>query len=174
MRPGVADRRVPARVIADYGGQRHAWPGYVDRVEPARDEQTRNLDAIVRVPDPVSGGVAVRSGASGEGAGETAPPPLMVGQFVDVEIQGATPDRYFRVRRAALRPGGEVWAVRGDALTILPVRVLQRFGDDVYVTGALAAGQPVVVGGIENRYRGHGRAHGRRRRTVSPTGRGYQ
>lgn len=150
LRPGVADRRVPTRVIADYGGARHAWSGYVDRVEPTRDEQTRNLDAIVRVPDPLSGGAAVGAGASGGGADETAArPPLMVGQFVDVEIHGVTPDRYFRVPRPALRPGDEVWAVRGDELTILPVRVLQRFGDDVYVTGALTAGQPVVVGGIE-------------------------
>ena len=150
LRPGVADRRVPTRVIADYGGGRHAWPGYVDRVEPARDERTRNLDAIVRVPDPLSGGAAVEVAGAGGVGGETASrPPLMVGQFVDVEIQGVAPDPYFRVPRPALRPGNEVWAVRGDALTILPVRVLQRAGDDVYVTGALAAGEPVVVGGIE-------------------------
>ena len=141
LRPGVADRRVPARVLAGYGGRRHAWPGYVDSVQPARDERTRNLDAVVRVPAPLSGGAAVEGGG--------ASPPLMPGQFVDVELQGVTPERYFRVRRAALRPGGEVWAVRGGALAILPVRVLQRHGDDVYVTGALTAGEPVVVGGIE-------------------------
>ena len=145
LRPGVADRRVPARVLAGYGGGRHAWPGYIDGVEPIRDEQTRNLHAIVRVPEPFSGGAAVEGGSSAGGAS----PPLMVGQFVDVEIQGVTPERYFRVRRPALRPGDEVWAVRGGALAILPVRVLQRHGDDVYVTGALTAGEPVVVGGIE-------------------------
>ncbi len=148
LRPGVGDRRVPTRVVADHGGGRHAWPGYVDRVEPARDERTRNLDAIVRVPDPLSGGAPVEA-AGVVGGGTAARPPLMVGQFVDVEIQGVTPDPYFRVPRPALRPGDEVWAVRGDALTIVPVRVLQRAGDDVYVTGALAAGEPVVVGGIE-------------------------
>ena len=152
LRPGVADRRVPTRVIARLGGGRHAWSGYVDRVEPARDERTRNLDAIVRVPDPLSGGTALDvggGGADGGGAETAARPPLMVGQFVDVEIQGVTPDRYFRVPRPALRPADEVWAVRGDMLTIVPVRVLQRVGDDVYVTGALAAGEPVVVGGID-------------------------
>ena len=72
-----------------------------------------------------------------------------MGKFVDIEIQGLTPDQYFRVRRSALRPGDEVWAVRDGALTIVPVRVLQRADDDVYLTGALRAGQPVVVGGIE-------------------------
>ena len=53
------------------------------------------------------------------------------------------------MRRPALRPGNEVWAVRDGALTIVPVRVLQRSDDDVYLTGALRAGQPVVVGGME-------------------------
>ena len=153
LRAGDADRRVAARVVADYGDGGHAWAGYVDRVEAALDEATRTLDVIVRVPDPFTGGVPL-AGAAGRGADAAGgagirSPPLLVGKFVDVEIRGLTPDEYFRVRRAALRPGDEVWAVRGDALTIVPVRVLQRADDDVYLTGALRAGQPVVVGGIE-------------------------
>ena len=60
------------------------------------------------------------------------------------------PDRYFILRRAALRNGDEVWAIRDDTLlTVVPVRVLQRSDDDVFVTGALEAGQPIVVGGIQ-------------------------
>ena len=153
LRAGDADRRVAARVVADHGEASHAWAGYVDRVEAALDEATRTLDVIVRVPDPFAGGLPVeRAGLRadvGEDGGEVRSPPLLVGKFVDVEIQGLTPDDYFRVRRAALRPGNEVWAVRDGALTIVPVRVLQRSDDDVYLTGALRAGQPVVVGGIE-------------------------
>ncbi len=154
LRAGDADRRVAARVVADYGSADHAWEGYVDRVEAALDEATRTLDVIVRVPDPFAGGVPAAGGgvdpiAAAEGAAGARSPPLLVGKFVDVEIQGLTPGEYFRVRRPALRPGNEVWAVRGDALTIVPVRVLQRFDDEVYLTGALREGQPVVVGGIE-------------------------
>lgn len=180
LRPGDADRRVTARVVADYGNASHAWAGYVDRVEAALDEQTRTLDVVVHVPKPFAGGVPVHragrleadSGASGleaalasqgggvhragrpevdSGAGvdEVRSPPLLVGKFVDVGIDGLAPGRYFQVRRPALRPGNEVWAVRNGVLTIVPVRVLQRFDDSVYVTGALTAGQPVVVGGIE-------------------------
>ena len=154
LRAGDADRRVAARVVADYGDDGHAWAGYVDRVEAALDEATRTLDVIVRVPDPFTGGVPLAADASrGADAGGHASgarsPPLLVGKFVDIEIQGLTPDQYFRVRRSALRPGDEVWAMRDGALTIVPVRVLQRADDDVYLTGALRAGQPVVVGGIE-------------------------
>ncbi|MYD84789.1 MAG: HlyD family efflux transporter periplasmic adaptor subunit [Acidobacteria bacterium] len=154
LRPGDADRRVTARIVADYGNASHAWAGYVDRVEAALDEQTRTLDVVVHVPQPFAGGVPVQRAGRPEadsvaGADQVRSPPLLVGKFVDVRIDGLAPGRYFQVRRPALRPGNEVWAVRDGALTIVPVRVLQRFDDSVYVTGALTADQPVVVGGIE-------------------------
>ena len=158
LRPGDADRRVTARVLADYGDARHAWAGYVDRVEPALDEGTRTLDVIVRVPDPFAAGARVEPGGAGpdagagagaDGADASQGPPLIVGKFVDVRIDGFAREEYFRVRRPALRPDNEVWAVRDGVLTIIPVRVLQRYDDDVWVTGDLAPGLPVVVGGID-------------------------
>ena len=72
-----------------------------------------------------------------------------MGKFVDVRIDGFAPLEYFRVPRPALRPDNEVWAVRDDMLTIVSVRVLQRYDDEVWVTGALAPGLPVVVGGMD-------------------------
>ena len=166
LRAGAGDRRVGARVIAGYGTGRYAWEGYLDRVEATLDEETRTLDVIVRIPDPFAGGSPVEIGDVSEGAESPAgvsPPPLLVGQFANVEIEGIAPQEYFRIRRLALRPGNEVWAVRDDALTIIPVRVLQRFDDTVYVTGGLRAGQEVVVGGIQFATEGM-----RVRTTVSP------
>lgn len=146
LRAGVADRRVAVRVTTDFGAGRYGWAGYVDRVEAVLDEATRTLDVIVRVPAPFTGGSPADED-SGAPAGSS--PPLLVGQFADVEIEGVAPEEYFRIRRLALRPGNEVWAVGNDGgLRIVPVRVLQRFDDTVYVTGALTDGQPVVVGGI--------------------------
>ena len=131
---GDGNRAVRVVVTAGYGQAEHDRDGYVDRAEAALDEQTRTIDVIVRVPNPFSG--------SG--------PPLLVGQFVEVQIDGVAPDRYFVVPRAALRTGNEVWATRQDSLvTIVPVQVLQRSEDQVYVTGALEAGQPVIVRGIQ-------------------------
>ena len=131
---GDGNRRVSATVSAEYGGQDHEREGYVDRAEAALDEQTRTIHVVVRVPRPFSG----------EG------PPLLVGQFVEVRIDGVAPERYFTVPRAALRTGNEVWALRGNNLvTIVPVQVLQRSDDVVYVTGALEADQAVVVSGIQ-------------------------
>ena len=52
--------------------------------------------------------------------------------------------------RAALQSGNEVWVVNdGGAVSIVPVQVLQRTNDEVYVTGTLASGQAVITGGIQ-------------------------
>lgn len=141
---GDGYRRVRATVYASYGDGRYMWRGYVDRAEAALDEQTRTIDVVVRVPNPFRGGMP----ADGEEDGP-AGPPLLVGQFVDVQIDGVAPERYFAVPRAALRTDNEIWAVRGSAVTIVPVQVLQRIDDMVYVTGGLEDGQMVVVGGIQ-------------------------
>ena len=146
LRAGDGDRRIGVRVIAAYGDDRYAWSGYVDRAEAALDEQTRTLDVIVRVPMPFRGGVPEAGGAEAVSEGG---PPLLVGKFADVEFEGIAPDTYYEVRRPALRPGNEVWAVRGDRLRIVPVEMLQRLDDDIYVTGDLEAGEQVVVGGIQ-------------------------
>ena len=121
--------------------------------EAALDEQTRTIDVVVRVPSPFAGGRATNLDASGsDAAADDGPtgPPLLVGQFVEVRIEGAAPERYFTVPRAALRTGNEVWALRQDSLvTIVPVGVLQRADELVYLTGALADGQAVVLSGIQ-------------------------
>lgn len=150
---GDGDASVEATVMAEYGGSAYAWSGYVDRAEAALDEQTRTIDVVVRVPDPFEGGLATTMDGDGAGAmPDNAPsgPPLLVGQFVEVRIDGATPEPYFTVPRSALRTGNEIWALRQDSLvTIVPVGVLQRADELVYVTGELAAGQAVVLSGIQ-------------------------
>ena len=145
--PGLwttADGEVAARVVADYGGVRYAWPGYVDRAEVSLDEQTRTIDVIVRVPDPFAAGEPLAAG------GPLGDPPLLVGKFAEVAIEGQAPGEYFQVRRAALQPGNEIWAVGPDArVQIVPVRVLQRGDDEVFVTGAFSRGQAAIIGGLQ-------------------------
>ena len=69
---------------------------------------------------------------------------------MEVQIDGIAPESYFTVPRSALRTGNEIWALHeGSLVTIIPVEVLQRSDDVVFVTGALSADQPVVVSGIQ-------------------------
>ena len=146
---GDGNRRVPVRVVGRFGEGAFAWRGYVDRGEAFLDRQTRTIDVIVRVPDPVRTGRPIDGTVPLDGS-----PPLLVGKFVDVEIAGREPDDYYLVPRAALRTGNEVWTVRdGGVVGIVPVQVLQRGGDNVYLTGSetgtLESGQTVVTGGIQ-------------------------
>ena len=144
LRAGDGVRRVAARVIAQYGDGSYTWKGYVDRSELSLDKQTRTIDVIVRVPEPFTAGV--RTDGS-DVVGER--PPLLVGKFVDVEIHGQELDGYYRVPRAALQSGNELWIVNdGGVVSIVPVQVLQRTNDEVYVTGTLESGQTVITGGI--------------------------
>ncbi len=151
---GDGNRRVSAGVSAEYGDVLYSWSGYVDRAETALDEQTRTIDVVVRIPRPMAGGTPADHGTPGyedeEAFSTREAPPLLVGQFVEVRIDGASPERYFAIPRAALRTGNEVWALRGGNLvTIVPVRVLQRADELVYVTGNLEDGQQVVVSGVQ-------------------------
>ena len=135
---------VSARVMASYGDADYVWQGYVDRAEASLDVETRTIDVIVRVPEPLVAGVPAESAQS-----RAASPPLLVGKFVEVSIDGLAPEAYFRVRRAALQAGDEVWVVGADGtVTIVPVRILQRIDDEIFVTGALEEGQPAIIGGI--------------------------
>ncbi len=145
LRAGDSGRRVTARVIAEYGDGNYAWKGYVDRAEASLDERSRTVDVIVRVPNPFSGSVPASGNPSLGG-----PPPLLVGKFVEVQITGVAPEGYFRVPRAALQTGNVVWVVRsGQTVSIIPVRVLQRFDDQAFVTGELEDGDLVVTGGLQ-------------------------
>ena len=133
-----------ARVVAEYGDTAYAWEGYVDRADASLDAETRTIDVIVRVPNPLEPGVSASSGRRPDTG-----PPLLIGKFVDVRIEGVVPASYFRLSRSALQAGDEVWTVGGDGrVAIVPVRVLQRVDDEIYVTGALEDGQAAVVGGI--------------------------
>ena len=144
LQAGDDDRSIPAAVTIEYGARRFLWEGYVDRAETALDEQSRTIDVVIRVPDPFSEGQAV------EGDSETgAAPPLLVGQFAQVAIDGLELAEYFILPRRALRRGNEVWTIAADGRAqIVPVDVLQETDEQLYVLGDLTDGQLVIVAGI--------------------------
>ena len=144
LRAGDDSQQVVAHVTAEYGEQSFAWNGYVDRAEASVDSQTRTVDVVIRVPDPFAAGSPVNGPAVGGN------PPLLVGEYVDVEIKGIVMANVYRIPRAALQAGNEVWVVNGGgAVGIVPVRIFQRADDEAYVTGSLQAGQPVITGGLQ-------------------------
>ena len=145
LEAGDGEQGAQSLVVAGYGEGKYAWKGYVDRAETSLDEQTRTIDVVVRVPGPFSAGIPVGAAAVVGGG-----PPLLVGEFVEVEITGLAPESFFRAPRAALQPGNEVWTVDNRGVVgIVPVQVLQRANDVVFITGDLESGQAVITGGIQ-------------------------
>ncbi len=140
LRAGAADRRLPARVFTELGPSRYAWGAYVDRAEAALDEQTRTIDVVIRVPSPFEPGLPV------DGRGESGPP-LLVGQFAQVEMQGRSGD-FHLIPRSGLRVDDEVWVIADGRVRIVPVEVVQTRDDDVFVRADLRDGDAIIVSGI--------------------------
>lgn len=85
-RAGEDGIRIPARVRSDFGGQRHEWERYIDRVEGVLDPSTRTVNAVVRVPEPFA--AADR-------------PPLLIGSYARALIDAQQVDGYFALPRPA-------------------------------------------------------------------------
>ena len=119
----------PATVRARIGGRELSWAGEVVRSEGKLDERTRMINIIVRVDDPY----ATR-------------PPLAMGLFVTVEIEGRNLPRAAVLPRPALHEDDVVWVMDGeDKLRFRKVDVARIQGDEVVVKAGLEDGERVVI-----------------------------
>jgi RND family efflux transporter MFP subunit len=120
-------------VKATIGSRQWQWTGRIVRAEGAIDTRTRQLFVVAQVDDPYARGPEDR-------------PPLRIGQFVEVEIEGRTLTDAFVLPRSALRDGGEILVVDGESrLQRRPVTVAWTDGEHAVVTAGLAAGEAVNV-----------------------------
>lgn len=151
--PGLFGRgaggQIEASVFSEYGGKRYRWQAYVDRVNSVLNPQTRTIDVFLRIPNPINGGAiaaAQNDGAEPQVA-RTSAPPLLVGSFVQAQINGIALDEYVVIPVSALRPGDKIWLVRGGKLDIVDVEIFQRGDDTVYISSeGLRTGDMIVVG----------------------------
>lgn len=129
--------RIPATVRSTFGGRSYEWPAYVDRAEGALNRETRTVDVVVRVPDPFV-------------TDETGRPPLLLGTYASVDIQGASRDAYVVLPRMAFRDGREVYVVEQDTLLVIrPATLLQEIGGDVFVAADISPGDDIVVNPLD-------------------------
>jgi len=120
-------------VKASIGRQLWLWSGRVVRAEGAIDTSTRQLFVVAQVDDPYE------RVADGQ-------PPLRIGQFVEVEIQGRTLPDAFVLPRGAVRDSGDVLIIDADSrLERRPVSVAWTDGEYAIVTQGLVAGDVINV-----------------------------
>jgi len=134
----------PARVRVAHGNGVYEWPARVERVEAAVDSATRTFNVVVRVDKPAARGAAVRGDPS-------AAPPLLVGMYATVQIDGVDPGRHALVPRRALRDGSLLWLLdESGRIAIRPVRVLLESGAQVAVSAhGLPEGARVVISDLK-------------------------
>ncbi len=126
-----ADRGSRAVVLATIGRETYRWDGYVSRSE-AVDERTRTIPVLVTVEDPYG-----------------RMPPLAVGLFVKVEIEGRPLEGVALIPQGALKRAEDgrafVWIVDGeDRLRRRWIEVLVPMGDRLLIRG-VEEGEEVVV-----------------------------
>jgi len=149
-----ADRRLPATVTSSYGGRSFSWHGRVHRVEGAIGERTRTVDVVVRVPDPYDQTPTVASQRPEEPPAqmpEVARPPLAVGTYATVDIEGRRDGTYHVVPRRAVRTRTPdtppvVWTVAGDSMlverTVTPIQTVE---ERTYLAPTLDSGTRVIT-----------------------------
>jgi multidrug efflux pump subunit AcrA (membrane-fusion protein) len=132
-----ADAGLPATVTSAYGDQTYSWEGRVHRVEGAIDQRTRTVDVVVRVPEPYNQAPTIQSRrpeAPPEPRGRTRPP-LAIGTYTTVDIEGRRNGTYHVVPRRAVHtrePGQPpvVWTAVGDSMlaerTVEPIQTVEE------------------------------------------------
>jgi RND family efflux transporter MFP subunit len=142
--PGInADQGSPAVVLHEYGDEQLKLAGEVFRLLPDLDPAGRMARLLVRVEDPYRSG----SGDAENVAGSRLP--LLVGAYVDVEIEGPRRQDLIEIPRTALRNGTEVYVVdEKEILEIRKVKIAWHRRDTVLVSRGLADGDRVIVSRI--------------------------
>lgn len=136
--------KTAVKIVYEIDNQRFAWNGVLARYDGAGlDEQTRMAPCLVQVDQPRAAvSLDSRSAAN-------TPPTLLVGMFVEVQVQLNPKTPLLSIPVTALHPGNRVWVVEDNALQPQTARVADAARPDAVLVYAdaqgLSAGAQVVV-----------------------------
>ncbi len=120
--------------------------GRVVRLMGDLDQRGRMARVLVEIKDPLGLAANSRKSAVGETRPSRPKLPLLLGSFVEVEIEGRTINGAISVSREALHNGDEVWVMSPDRrLDIKKVDVVWRRRDSVIVSSGLDDGALVIT-----------------------------
>ena len=108
--------------------------GYLDKEIGALDGQTRLARVLVKVADPL----AKNTDLEGK-------PKLMIGTFVEVDIQANKLDNVVRLSRDYIRSNETVWVMKEGKLEIREVDIVLTDNDYAYIHKGLEEGEQIVI-----------------------------
>lgn len=115
------------------GNQRQ---GKVARLLGDLESQGRMARLLVSVKDPL--GLGAKTGEKR--------PPMLIGEYVRVEIQGQRLTDVYRIPRSALRDNDTIWILSEEGtLKIVPVETVWRDADYVLMNNGVLPGQRLIV-----------------------------
>lgn len=118
-----------AEISARIGLKDYSWKGKVVRSEGRVDENTRMLNVVIRVDEPYS-----------------SYPPLAIGMFVRVKIEGKIKEQVIEIPPSAIRDSNVVWVLdREDRIRFRKIKILKVYRDNALVENGLKEGDRVVV-----------------------------
>ena len=134
--PGVSGDASHARIVQRLGpGQTIVREGEVLRLAGELDPQTRRAQLLVSVESPLDG--------------PDGGLPMLPGAFVEVSIEGRAFDGVYKVPRASVRQGKELWVVdENTQLASREVEILWGDDDVAVVSGGLKPGDQVVTSAL--------------------------
>lgn len=115
-----------------------AWPpntfrtGYLEKQVGALDERTRLARVLVSVPDPLAKDLEDK-------------PVLMIGAFVEANLQGETVQDVVRLDRNYVRNNNQVWVMENGKLAIKDVEIVLTDSEYAYISSGLEDGDRVVT-----------------------------
>ncbi len=136
--PGInvrAGEGAEARVYQDVGGQRVTRKGRVVRLLGDLDPAGRMARVLIEIDDPFN---LSQKGERGL--------PLLLGAFVNVEIEGGKLEDVIEIPRTALRDGNRVFVLDSDSrLAIKDVTVVWRTPESVLTSQGLKNGDQLIT-----------------------------
>ena len=122
---------VPVRILSSGSGG--VWEGRTVRLTGTFTPSTRMAKLLVTVTDPL--GLKTKK----------ATVPLMLGDYVQVEIQGRTLDHVIALPRYALREDNVVWIADEGRLTLRPVEIAWKNSAKIFVSSGLTGDEQVIL-----------------------------
>lgn len=130
---------LPVMLKSVYGDIEYTWPAKIVRTEGFFDETSHTLYAVARIEDPY----LIKSSGSASASDLV---PLLMGTYVEAEIEGHRLEDMVKIPRHLLRAGNNVWVIdENNQLRNRKLEILRTGGEDIYVTNGLEQGERVCV-----------------------------
>ena len=129
---------IPGSTARIYSGDDGVREGTVIRLLGDLEEKGRMARVLIEVKDPLA--------QQPENLGKN---PLLLGEYVRVDIAGSVLQQVFSIPRSALRENSQIWLVTStNTLAVRPIEVLWRDADRVLVADGLSVGEELIVSDI--------------------------